>query len=971
MSQAIPVLICANNQSINYGDSIPTLTYTISSTDNTFDINNIIVDPLQNPISCNASSSSNVGIYDIILDNTLFSAPYYDVNITFQNGTLTINKANLTITANNKSKDYDGHIFPTSSYTVSYSGFVNNETYAVLSDINTLVFSGTSTNAINAGNNYTIILSGSVLATNYNISYSNGILTINKVNLTITANNKSKDYDGHIFSTNSYTVSYSGFVNSETSIILTGTLVFSSGTSYSAINSGTYNIIPSGLTSNNYNISFNNGTLTINKVNLSITADNKSMIYTGVVYTVSNYTVSYSGFVNSEIASVLTGTLEFSSGTSYNATNVGTYIITPSGLTSNNYNISFNNGTLEITKKALTVVRTIPNRNYTYGNTNIDYTQFYTFNGFVNSETSSVISGIATIYLNGATISSYAKLNVANYNVTIQDIGTLSATNYSFSNANITNLGTAPKLIIDKAILTVSPITPPGTFTYGDSALNTLSVTAFYTFSGYVLSDTFSNILINGFPTISVNNSTYNGARSMNAGTYNIKVESVSSLSSINYNFSIINPTTLPQFVINKKSVTITFNGALSNISYYVSTYPYYGVPTIQSNIYKTCLSFPILAGTDSKNSLQYVTQGSTLVQTIKFKKSDDTLINSTDLPGSYTITIDILLLTSTFTNYIFTLSPVSSTYTLVIPKGYLTVSPLSPTGTFKYGDKPLKSNLYQITGFVASGENVSTICSGTPTVYVSPQIQYNNGIWIEYTSTTIISAGTNIITVNSGSLSINSSNYSFFYADNTTIGTIIVNKISLSDANITFNWSSYIPPIVYGIPLSNYQLNAKSPLNPNTKTSIGTITYIAENIDTNNYDTTNFIINGTPNAGIYRITATLTVSNLTDSNYIPTSISTVNSSYTFTILKQYPSIRHWNPKPIFKGEQLTSTELSAVYNTGTDPTKVTYCKTDGTILNIGDTVTDDIEMIEKLNDYSNPNFNNQYIFTKVKLFTK
>jgi hypothetical protein len=87
--------------------------------------------------------------------------------------------------------------------------------------------------------------------------------------LSVTANNVSKTFDGLVYS-GSYSVTYLGFVNSETAAILGGTLAYS-GTSQSAINVGSYTIIPNGLTSGNYTITFNIGTLTINKAAQTIT----------------------------------------------------------------------------------------------------------------------------------------------------------------------------------------------------------------------------------------------------------------------------------------------------------------------------------------------------------------------------------------------------------------------------------------------------------------------------------------------------------------------------------------------------------------------------------------------------------------------------------------------------------------------------------------------------------------------------
>jgi hypothetical protein len=78
---------------------------------------------------------------------------------------------------------------------------------------------------------------------------------------------------------------------------------------------------------------------------LTITADNKS-----VPYSDPNpwFTASYSGFANGEGPAVLSGTLAFTTSRT-TLSNVGTYSIIPSGLTSTDYTITFVNGTLTVT----------------------------------------------------------------------------------------------------------------------------------------------------------------------------------------------------------------------------------------------------------------------------------------------------------------------------------------------------------------------------------------------------------------------------------------------------------------------------------------------------------------------------------------------------------------------------------------------------------------------------------------------
>jgi large repetitive protein len=70
-----------------------------------------------------------------------------------------------------------------------------------------------------------------------------------------------------------------------------------------------YLATPGGLASGNYAITFNSANLSITKAALSVTAADATKVY-GL--TDPNFNVTYSGFVNSESASVAGGTLAFS-----------------------------------------------------------------------------------------------------------------------------------------------------------------------------------------------------------------------------------------------------------------------------------------------------------------------------------------------------------------------------------------------------------------------------------------------------------------------------------------------------------------------------------------------------------------------------------------------------------------------------------------------------------------------------------
>ena len=88
-------------------------------------------------------------------------------------------------------------------------------------------------------------------------------------------------------------------------------------------------------------------TFTINKKALTVTAEDKVVVFGEEAPT---YTVTYDGFVEGEDESVLGGTLSFDCEYVKDVTGIGEYTITPSGLTSDNYAISYANGKLTVGK---------------------------------------------------------------------------------------------------------------------------------------------------------------------------------------------------------------------------------------------------------------------------------------------------------------------------------------------------------------------------------------------------------------------------------------------------------------------------------------------------------------------------------------------------------------------------------------------------------------------------------------------
>ena len=256
--------------------------------------------------------------------------------------TLTVNKVTLMVTADNKNKTY-GNANPT--LTITYSGFIGTEGPAVI-DIPPTVTTDALQNS-NTGT-YPISLSGGS-DNNYVLSYTDGVLTINKADQTIVFNSLAPatygDPDINLSATASSgltTIYSSDNINVATII---GGMIHITG-------AGTTVITASQPGDGNYNPApVVPGTLLVNKGNLTFTADNKTKMYQA-----GNPVLTYviSGFAPGETQQVL-DVLPAIQTTALQNSPYGSYPITISGGSDNNYNYIFVPGTLSIARISQTI----------------------------------------------------------------------------------------------------------------------------------------------------------------------------------------------------------------------------------------------------------------------------------------------------------------------------------------------------------------------------------------------------------------------------------------------------------------------------------------------------------------------------------------------------------------------------------------------------------------------------------------
>jgi hypothetical protein len=258
-------------------------------------------------------------------------------------GNVTIGKATATI-----------HVMPYTSVTTTYDAASHTAT-ATVTGVDTggtaagtsLDLSGTThTNAgtynndpwsFSGGTNYYNV-TGTV---NDSIAKATAVITVTKYNVTYnglshTATGSAQGVDaGGAALGSSFNLSGTTHTNAGT---YTGDAwSFSGGTNYNDV-SGTVND-------------------SIGQANLTVTADNQTIVLHAALPT---FTVKYAGFVNGEMASVLSGTLTFTPTTT--PANAGKYNIVPSGYTSNNYAITFQKGTLTVMYSASCIIFGDPTR---------------------------------------------------------------------------------------------------------------------------------------------------------------------------------------------------------------------------------------------------------------------------------------------------------------------------------------------------------------------------------------------------------------------------------------------------------------------------------------------------------------------------------------------------------------------------------------------------------------------------------
>lgn len=244
--QPRPITVTAVAVTKVYGEQDPVLQYVITEGE--------LVEGDQLIGSLSRTAGEDVDTYTI-LQGTLTGGPggnNPNYAITFVLAVFTVTKAPLTVQAVSVAREY-GQANPALVFVVNPEQFRWDDDESVLTG--QLVTGATLTSP--AGTY--AITRGTLDTRNYEITFVDGTLTVIKAPLTVRANDAERLVGAEI---PPFSVTYSGFRLGEDESALSGVLVITTSADLTSA-PGTYLIIPAGLTSDNYEITFVPGTLVV------------------------------------------------------------------------------------------------------------------------------------------------------------------------------------------------------------------------------------------------------------------------------------------------------------------------------------------------------------------------------------------------------------------------------------------------------------------------------------------------------------------------------------------------------------------------------------------------------------------------------------------------------------------------------------------------------------------------------------
>ena len=458
------VVVTASSPTVSYGSAPPAVTPSYDgfmNGENSSVVGNTTCSSLY-------TITTDVGVTPSTSCANAVAANY---SFTFTSGFVTVVQRRVVLTASTPVVFY-GSAVPTVGF--SLTNMANGQDFTALSTQPTCTTTYTVTDTVGAR---PVTTCASAAAANYWFVYVDAYVDIQPAVITITASSHTRVYGETSVPT--VTATYTGWQNGNSEAILS--TLATCATDYSnlstvAAGARTY---CSGAAGGNYTFTYVDGVVTVQRATIMVTASSvPSIIYGAAVPTI---TPDYTGLVNSQTSSVVSGT---TCSTTYTTTSP--FATTPTTACANataaNYRFDYTTGTVTIAKRTITVTASSPIR--TYGDAVPTITPSYV--GYANNQNTEAFDTWATCSTVYTVLS-----NVASAPAT--SCSGATALNYQFTYV-------PGSVTVNKKQLTVTATSH--TVTYGDPKP---AVTP-YSYTGWVNSQDETTVTITG---LACNSATY------------------------------------------------------------------------------------------------------------------------------------------------------------------------------------------------------------------------------------------------------------------------------------------------------------------------------------------------------------------------------------------------------------------------------------------------------------------------------
>lgn len=431
--------VTADDKSMTYGEEVPELTYTPVVPEGY---------TLVAPIASLGDYNAETGTRAIILSNawvadgngTALDAA--QLELTVNNGTLTVAKRNITISAKPVTSEYTGSAVDATDSEITSGSLVEGDTVKSVEYTGGPVNVGTGTSTPSAA--VIVDANGKDVTANYNITYSGAEVTVSKYSgeVVITAKDATKPYDGSAL-TASNDVTVSGLLGSDTvdaTVSGEATVPGKDGTA----KIGDYvikNAAGENVNDNYANIKLVDGKLSVTKRDITVTTGSASKTYdkTALTTKADDYSITSGSLVSGQKLTLALSGTQTEPGSSKNTVKEGSLKISDEQGRDYTayYNVTIKEGTLEVTGvKVIEISIKATSAKKVYDGTELTANSYDVISGELESGDTLVVEYSGSITNAGTTANKIVKVTAkdangkdvtAKYKISTQD-GTLEIT---------------------------------------------------------------------------------------------------------------------------------------------------------------------------------------------------------------------------------------------------------------------------------------------------------------------------------------------------------------------------------------------------------------------------------------------------------------------------------------------------------------------------------------------------------------